>query len=104
MREQRHHRHNCLPRARLLQLENSMKETEDTSANDILTRLSVIIDSADGAAAGIDPAEEVDAYKTLGADLEVVLVDEDAHHPTIPVSFLTKKMHPSLSSNPWIIG
>ena len=90
-------------------LENNMKEMEDTSADEILTSLSGIMESSDGASAGIDPteefnAEELDADDALGDESEVVLVDDDEHRPAVPVSFSTKKMHPLISSNPWIIG
>ena len=85
-------------------LENSMNEIEETSADEILTSLSGVYESADGAVTGIDPVEELNEGEQLGTISEVVLTDDDANRPSAPISMSKKKMHNKIFENPWSIG
>lgn len=81
-----------------------MKQSEETSADDILTSLSGVLGSSDGAIAGIDPLEELVQGETLESNSEIVLVDEDEHRPQSAVSNTKKRKHTSISDDPWSSG
>ena len=86
-------------------LENSTKETEETSSDEVLTSLSMVLGSSDGAAAGINPLEEMEVEETLEKISERVIVDEDEHRPLTVVSNNNKKRkHTAMSDDPWISG
>ena len=75
-----------------------------TSADDILTSLSGVYESADCAVTGIDPVEELDEGEQLGSVSEVVLTDVDANRSSAPASMSKKKMHDKIFENLWSIG
>ena len=80
-----------------------MNDIEEMSADEILTSFSGVHQSANGAVADYDPVEELDEGEQLGTVLEVALTDEDANHPSVPISMSKKKMHDKIFENPWII-
>ena len=86
-------------------LENSMKVSEEMSSDEVLTSLSMVLGTPDGAAAGIDPSEEMEADETAETISERVIVDEDKYRPPTVTSNKNskKRMHLDISKIPGVM-
>ena len=65
----------------------------------------MVLGSSDGAAAGIDPSEEMEVEGTSETVSERVVVDEDKYRPPTVVSQKSKECkHIAISEDPWLSG
>ena len=86
-------------------LENSMNVSEETTSDEVLTSLSMVLGSSDGAVAGIDPSEEMEVDETSATISERVTVDEDEYRPpTVTSNKKEKRKHLNISDDPWSSG